>query len=94
MALFGAKWRFSGMVQGAVPVHSAAEVDDGEAFVSAFAPRRHALLLRERRFYSTFSGAYWRFWGMAQVQRAAEVDDGGVFVSFSPRERLPARLAS
>jgi hypothetical protein len=39
MALFGAKWRFSGTVQAAVPVHSVAEVDDGKAFVSAFAPR-------------------------------------------------------
>jgi hypothetical protein len=74
MALFGAKWRFSGVVQEAATVHSAAEVDGGEAFVSAFAPLKHARSRRERRFYSTFSGAKWRFWGI--VQEAVPVQRG------------------
>jgi hypothetical protein len=56
MALFGAKWRFWGMVQEAVPVHSAAEVDDGEVFVSAFAPRNHALSRHE----AILLYAFWR----------------------------------
>jgi hypothetical protein len=87
MALFG------GLVQEAAPVRNAAEVDNSKSFVSIFAPRKHARSRRNRRFYSTFSGANWRFSGMAQeavpVHIAAELDDGEVFVSaFAARKAI------
>jgi hypothetical protein len=53
MALFGAKWRFLGMVQEAVSVHSVAEVDCGEAFVSAFAARKAILLCAFGRLFNS-----------------------------------------
>jgi hypothetical protein len=92
LALNGALW---GMVQEAITVLSAAEVDDGEAFVSAFAARKHALSRRDRRFYSTFSGAKWRFWRMVHeavlVHSASEVDVGKAFVSAFAVRKVPGK---